>query len=370
MRKVRSLSHWMTFFFVYPDSVSDQFKEKLKAQGIQPMSLNELSRWIKNYSNSLRALEGVESEGTRVEIWQFAPILAEDAGQGWLTRIWRFSKGIWSKALISIRKLVYLAGVIAIIWFGIKPLVEFALQRSEMGSKVVSNIRIGTHAVEDVALRLMGKSANTAESGNQSISNVNDESTINLTTKPVQSFQQLPAVAIRWLDNSNRPQGSLLLPIVSTNFLQSLMANFTTQQLTGILYSITNAMPSEALRSEVNQNMANLIGLRASTEFAALYEIRYPTNLTPSAITNVCYRLLAALPNAISNEVVGFFRTNQQSIVFSRITLPGFSEAIYITHFSPAMPFKWKTSDSGPFMEESFRFCVIMPPDTWHQTVP
>ena len=360
----------MTFFFVYPDGVSEQFKKSLDAQGIQLMSLSDLSRWIKTYSKSLQALKGIESEGPRVEIWQFAPILAEDAVQGWLTHIWQISKGIWSKTLNAIRKLVYFAGVVAIIWFGIKPLVEFALQRSEMGSKVVSNIRIGTYAVEDMALRLIGNPANIAESTNQSVSSIDDESTINLTAKPVQSFQQLPAAAIRWLDNSNRLQGSLLLPIVSTNLLQSLMANFTTPQLTEILYSITNGMPSDSLRSEVNQNMTNLIGLRASTEFAASYEIRHPTNLTPAAITNVCYRLLAALPNAISNEVVGFFRTNQQSIVFSRMTLPGFSEAIYVAHFSPAMPFKWKTNNSGPFMEESFRFCVIMPPDTWYQSVP
>lgn len=116
IREIRGLSHCMTFFFVYPESVSESYAASLKKQGIAPMSLANLTQWVKNASTTLAFTEGKQPEGERVEIWQLAPVLPGPATLEFPSRLWRACRRAWGAVRKITRSVLIIAGLVAVVW--------------------------------------------------------------------------------------------------------------------------------------------------------------------------------------------------------------------------------------------------------------
>jgi hypothetical protein len=384
IRTIRGLSNWMTFFFIYPDDVSETFKNSLKAQGIQPMSLTDLSQWATNASRTLRLTEGEQPEGKRVEIWQIAPVVAQESLQRILPRLWLAGKRAWTAAMKPTRKLIFLAGIAAILWHVVKPIAEYILSQSETGSQLVAesadrarNLR---YAIQDKTENILVGPATETDRRTQLLARANKEFIRVLTTDPFRSLQQLQIARVTWRDAQNQAIAHLVLPIISSNLLQTLTTSFTSQQLTGILNSVRTEVPPYSAGVLAAENMTELLRMGASKKGkngTTQYEIglgspEYAPQLPgPTDYEIIAFgdQLLAGLPYAISNNIIGSIRIQQHSMVLSEVILPGWESPIYIVHFSPPAEIKWKMK-SGGFLEESNSFYVFMPPNEWRQPTP
>src|ERR1017187_289780 len=331
IRTIRGLSNWMTFFFIYPDDVSETFKNSLKAQGIQPMSLTDLSRWTANASRTLRLTEQEQPEGKRVEIWQIAPVVAQESLQRIFPRLWLASKRAWTKAMKLTRTLIFLAGVAAILWHVVKPIAEYTLSYFEVRSQFVAELadkaRNLRYAIQDNTQSILFGPGTETDRRTQHTARANNEFTKTLDTDPFRSFQLLPIARVTCQDAQNQAIARLVLPIISSNLLQTLTASITSQQLTGILNLVRTEVPPDSSGVLTAQNMTELLRMGASTKGATKREIElgnpeYAPHLpspTGDEIATFCDRLLAALPNAISNNIIGSLRIQQHSMVLSDV---------------------------------------------------
>jgi hypothetical protein len=366
--------YWLkTFIFLYPDSLAEEPKRAMAAEGIMHMNFSDLELWVRRVSAALAVQPEVEPERGKVEAPMLLPVLSSK--MPWTTRIVRPVRRFFRIA----RALLILAGLLTVIDYALPLLVP----RSGLGGNVLMTYNVAKDAVSDSVTPIFYGRPRPEEAKRRRIERARRNLEVDILGALSKLKINLGKIAWNYDGTNDDTELNVLIP--HTDELTLLMTEVNLPTIEKNVWNLTEEPDEETLKAmQVNTLELKRKGqsaVESRLDYHIFSELRWlprsgvfnpewflrsrdaETIPSDQEFINFCTKAAKSLAEVESTCILGSYQFGDHWVLLCELRAPSAPPVQVLYHNPPLKIISWEINNG--VVNRQSRFELIMPPSAW-----